>query len=340
MREAVFIPEAQVSVVGEDAVAQEEWRQFPVERRVERLADADLDVTVDVGDDAQVVGDVQVRLARLELQFNIARQRQVDVANLLRVDGELVGADGTGRPQRMVVADGQLAPGIHPQTAPDEITVGAGGGPPEAEARCAPVGVIGSQAEGGRSAGGAGAAHRVLLTRALAADRVALALAAGALGRPRGVTVAPVAVREAVVAGGAAVAGGAGETRAAPARPARAIALLRGRPARIAIASLHNPYPNDSFHSFSIDEYINLKCIDASVVRWKVSNYSAAFERVVIPGGGGAVLTPIAFGPRRADASARVGIANVTRFVAYVALYIRSKNIEYIFIHFQNQLTN
>ena len=39
----------------------------------------------------------------------------VDVANFLRVDGELVGADGVRRTQRVVVRDHQSAAAVHPQ---------------------------------------------------------------------------------------------------------------------------------------------------------------------------------------------------------------------------------
>lgn len=67
------LPEAQVAVIGEDAIAEEERRQFPVERRVERLAYTDHDVTVDVGDDTQVIGHIQLRLTQFKLEFNLAR---------------------------------------------------------------------------------------------------------------------------------------------------------------------------------------------------------------------------------------------------------------------------
>ena len=67
------VPEAQVSVIGEYAVPEEEGRQFPVERRVERLAHADHDIAVNIGNNSQIVGDVELRLARFELQFHVAR---------------------------------------------------------------------------------------------------------------------------------------------------------------------------------------------------------------------------------------------------------------------------
>ena len=63
---------------GADLIAEEALGQAPVERRVEDLTDADHDVTAVGRDDAQVVGDVELRLARLELHLAVARQRQLE----------------------------------------------------------------------------------------------------------------------------------------------------------------------------------------------------------------------------------------------------------------------
>lgn len=127
----------------------------------------------------------------------------------------------------MVVVDSQPALCVHPQTAPHKITVGARTGPAETEARRASVDVVGIQTEGGGAAGTARPSHSVLLARALAAGRMTLALTSGTVSRPCRVALTPVAVREAVVTAGAAVAGGTRETRSAPTRTSRMVTLIR-----------------------------------------------------------------------------------------------------------------
>ena len=70
--------EAEQPVVGEGVIFPDEgFRQFPVEGRVKDLAHADHHVAAHVRNDPQVVGHIQLRLARLELQLAIAGQGQL-----------------------------------------------------------------------------------------------------------------------------------------------------------------------------------------------------------------------------------------------------------------------
>ena len=70
--------EAEKSVVGSGAVAEEFGKHLPVERRVRELAQANPHVAAHVWHDTQVVSHVQLRLAPTVVQLTVTRQCQLN----------------------------------------------------------------------------------------------------------------------------------------------------------------------------------------------------------------------------------------------------------------------
>lgn len=66
--------ESEKSVVGQSLILLDKcfWK-LPVKWRIKHLADANHHVSTDVRNNTQIVGYVQLRLARSELQFSISR---------------------------------------------------------------------------------------------------------------------------------------------------------------------------------------------------------------------------------------------------------------------------
>ena len=77
---AAYVP--QVSVVGEDLVAEKDVWGAPVERRAEEALHSDLDVALPPGDDQETVRSVQHALSAADGQVSAARKGKL--ANMMK----------------------------------------------------------------------------------------------------------------------------------------------------------------------------------------------------------------------------------------------------------------